>query len=54
MIDLYLSTQLSLMSNRTNFSGPWGWKRPKFWSRLYWLGDGSSFVRQLTSCFTQV
>ena len=30
MIDLCLSTQLSLMSNRTNFSGPFGWKRLKF------------------------
>ena len=38
MIDLYLSTQLSLMSNRTNFSGPWGWKRLKFLSICIGLG----------------
>ena len=31
MNDLYLSTQLlSLMSNRTNFNGLYGWKRLKF------------------------
>ena len=30
MIDLCLSTQLSLVSNRTNFTSLCGWKRLKF------------------------